>query len=82
MLLNLVLYPARNGAYTELYAGLSPDITLENNGAYILPFGRIREDAANGRKDINESMRPEEEGGKGLPKKFWEWCQEKIKQFT
>ncbi|KAL1984148.1 hypothetical protein VTN96DRAFT_9453 [Rasamsonia emersonii] len=33
-----LLYEAKFGAYTELYAGLSPDITLEsNNGAYVIP---------------------------------------------
>ncbi|CAG8399130.1 unnamed protein product [Penicillium salamii] len=30
------LHETKFGAYTELYAGLSPEITLEQNGAYII----------------------------------------------
>lgn len=30
----LILYPSVNGAYTELYAGLSPEITLEKTGSW------------------------------------------------
>ena len=33
-LLKLMLYPPINGAYTELFAGLSPDITLSNTGCW------------------------------------------------
>jgi retinol dehydrogenase 12 len=31
---NLLLYPAVNGAYTELYAALSPDVTMEESGRF------------------------------------------------
>jgi retinol dehydrogenase 12 len=37
----LILHEPRLGALTELYAGLSDEISLENNGAYIIPWGRI-----------------------------------------
>ena len=37
----LLLYPAIDGAYTELWATLSPDLTPERNGACVLPWGRI-----------------------------------------
>ena len=30
----LLMYPPVNGAYTELFAGLSPDITLSNTGCW------------------------------------------------
>jgi len=33
-LLNLMLYTPIHGAYTELFAGLSPDVTPEQNGAW------------------------------------------------
>lgn len=29
-----MMYPPVNGAYTELYAGLSPDISIENSGSW------------------------------------------------
>jgi NAD(P)-dependent dehydrogenase (short-subunit alcohol dehydrogenase family) len=41
-----VLHEPRFGAYTELYAGLSTDIGLENNGAYVIPWGRVRSEEA------------------------------------
>ncbi|RYP64125.1 hypothetical protein DL771_008905 [Monosporascus sp. 5C6A] len=63
------------GAYTELYAGLSPDITMEHNGAYVIPWGRLRQDKAHKRQDIIKAMKSEEEGGLGFGKKFWEWCE-------
>jgi retinol dehydrogenase 12 len=34
LVINLVLKPPIYGAYTELYAGLSTDISLENSGAW------------------------------------------------
>jgi retinol dehydrogenase-12 len=30
----LILYPSVNGAYTELFAGLSPDITIKESGSW------------------------------------------------
>lgn len=34
ILVKLLMYPSVNGAYTELFGGLSPDITLENTGCW------------------------------------------------
>jgi NAD(P)-dependent dehydrogenase (short-subunit alcohol dehydrogenase family) len=36
-----LLYHAKFGAYTELWAGLSDDLTIEENGGYVIPWGRI-----------------------------------------
>jgi hypothetical protein len=33
-ILKLTLYPAIYGAYTELYAGLSPEVTIEKSGCF------------------------------------------------
>ncbi|KAF7548057.1 hypothetical protein G7046_g8806 [Stylonectria norvegica] len=73
MVINRLLKETRFGAHTELYAGLSSDITLEKNGAYIIPWGRIRPDSENPRQDLVKAMLPEEEGGLGYGKKLWEW---------
>lgn len=32
-----LLYDAKMGAFTELWAGLSPDVTMEMNGGYVVP---------------------------------------------
>jgi retinol dehydrogenase 12 len=34
---NILLYPAVNGAYSELFAGLSPVVTMEKTGSYSKP---------------------------------------------
>jgi len=76
-----VLHDPKFGGYTELYAGLSNDIGLENNGAYVIPWGRIRTDDKCPRKDMLKAMAPEEEGGLGYGKKLWEFSEEKWKPF-
>ncbi|RFU32077.1 hypothetical protein B7463_g4236, partial [Scytalidium lignicola] len=63
------------GAYTELFAGFSPDITLDNTGCWVIPWGRISQI----RKDIDDSAIPESEGGSGLATKFWNWCEAEVK---
>ncbi|GAW19585.1 hypothetical protein ANO14919_090730 [Xylariales sp. No.14919] len=67
------------GGYTELYAGLSPDLKIEHNGTYVIPWGRRRPDSEITRRDIVKAMAPESEGGLGYAKKFWEWCEEQWK---
>ncbi|KAH8434417.1 uncharacterized protein LDX57_012064 [Aspergillus melleus] len=76
-----LLYDARFGAYTELYCGLSPEITTETNGAYVIPWGRVRPDKDCPRRDIINAMTPVEEGGLGHATKFWEWCEEQWRPF-
>lgn len=74
-----VLWPSRYGAYTELYAGLSPDLTIEkHSGAYIWPWGRV----GYLRPDIQDSLRPEIEGGSGKAAKLWRWCDRETANFT
>jgi retinol dehydrogenase-12 len=79
LLQGLVLWPARYGAYTELYAGLSPELTIEeHSGAYIWPWGRV----GHLRPDIEESMGLEYEGGTGKAAKLWAWCDQETVKFT
>jgi retinol dehydrogenase 12 len=70
----LFLYPPKLGAYTELYAGYSPAITAEQNGAYIIPWGRL----GMLRPDVQEQMTAE--GGGSI--KFWEWCEKETSQWV
>ncbi|KAK2027554.1 short-chain dehydrogenase [Colletotrichum zoysiae] len=58
----------KNGAYTELFAGLSPDITRANTGDWVIPFGRLTPVRA----DLLE---------KGLGKKYWEWLEKQVKPY-
>ncbi|KAF7344468.1 putative Short-chain dehydrogenase [Mycena sanguinolenta] len=67
-----LMYSPNLAAHTELFAGLSGEITLEQNGCYVVPFGRISKDV---RKDLVEAMKGGDEGGTGRAKEFWEWCE-------
>ncbi|KAF2238237.1 NAD(P)-binding protein, partial [Viridothelium virens] len=62
----IFLHPARYGAYTELFAGCSPEVTPDKNGSYIIPWGRFSDP----RPDVQENLR-NEDGGSA---KFWKWC--------
>lgn len=50
----MVLGKAKNGAYSELFANLSPEVTKDKNGAYIIPFGRFGQIPDHIQKSINE----------------------------
>lgn len=67
---NRLLHPPKLGGYTELYAGLSPDITEKQQGGLVIPWGRVQ--ARNPRKDIYQAL----ENAKG--KELWEWIEAQI----
>jgi NAD(P)-dependent dehydrogenase (short-subunit alcohol dehydrogenase family) len=75
-----LLYPAKMGAYTELYAGFSPDLTqaVTLSNCYILPFGRLHPSP---RADHLEAIKSRDEGGIGRAEEFWKWCEELTADF-
>lgn len=75
--LKTALHTPIHGAYTELFAGLSPDVTPDNNGAWIVPWGRF----SPLRKDLDAGSKTEEEKGTGIAKQFWEWSEEQVKSY-
>ncbi|KAF4912434.1 putative oxidoreductase [Colletotrichum viniferum] len=81
MLLGPLMYETKLGGCTELYAGLSPEVSLETSGCYVIPFGRIRADEDCPRKDLLNAMKSEAEGGLGYAAKFWDWCEEQWRPF-
>ncbi|KKY18943.1 putative short-chain dehydrogenase [Phaeomoniella chlamydospora] len=78
-ILKLVLYPSINGAYTELYGGLSNDITLQQNGCWVKPFGQVVEHP---RHSIRQSCQRKEDGGTGIAQQFWEWSEEQVHAYA
>ncbi|KAI0400854.1 short-chain dehydrogenase [Xylaria palmicola] len=74
---NATTYPTVNGAYTELFAGISDEVA-DNSGAWIVPWGRIE----NIRSDLLEGSRPVEEGGTGIARQFWEWSDEQTSKYA
>ncbi|KAH6678721.1 hypothetical protein B0J14DRAFT_329303 [Halenospora varia] len=77
--LNLILKEPIYGAYTELYGGLSLDITVDNcqAGTWVQPWGQIKTP----RVDIEKSTKSIAEGGTGVGEKFWEWCEEQTSRY-
>ncbi|KAH8594346.1 hypothetical protein B0O99DRAFT_514332 [Bisporella sp. PMI_857] len=73
----LILHPVINGAYTELFAGLSPQITIEKTAQWVVPWGRFMET----RKDLVAASRSKAEGGTGIAEEFWDWNETQIKAF-
>lgn len=73
-----LLYKPALAALTELYAGFSPDIGIQNNGCYIIPWGRISNSL---REDLINATETAEEGGSGRAQEFWDLCAEKTKDY-
>lgn len=73
-----LLYNARMGAYTELWAGLSPELTLERNGSYVIPWGRFHPSP---RDDLLAALKSHDEGGTGEAGQFWRWCEEQTHEY-
>jgi hypothetical protein len=74
-----LLHNAKMGAYTELWAGLSPELTMENGGAYVLPWGRLHPSP---REDLLDALKAKEDGGTGVAHEFWKWCVDQIAAYT
>ncbi|OJJ51797.1 hypothetical protein ASPZODRAFT_467703 [Penicilliopsis zonata CBS 506.65] len=67
-----LLYHAKMGAYTALWAGLSTDLSLEDGGGYIIPWGR-RHPSPKG--DIVRAI----EGGAAT--RFVGFCEEETREY-
>ncbi|KAI2601962.1 hypothetical protein GGR54DRAFT_626295 [Hypoxylon sp. NC1633] len=74
-----MLHDTINGAYAELFAGLSPNIKAEDYTTLILPWGRVCPADTMWRQDIAKAMKAKNEGGLDYGRKLWEWCEEQWK---
>ncbi|KAH8881072.1 NAD(P)-binding protein [Thozetella sp. PMI_491] len=77
-LMSPFMHDPKMGAYTGLWAGLSPNVKLEDGGRFAIPWGRWHPGP---KKDILRSLTTEEDGGTGLAAKFWDWCEEHTKGY-
>lgn len=77
LLRKTLLYPSVYGAYTTIFAGFSPEVTMNQSGSYIAPWGRLW----TALKPLREAAKTEEEGGSGLAKEFWEWSDEQVHEY-
>ncbi|KAI1397258.1 NAD(P)-binding protein [Hypoxylon fuscum] len=73
-----LVHPPIHGAYTELWAALTPELTPEKSGAYVYPWGRFGTLPAG----VESAMKSKSEGGTGVATKFLEWCGKQTNAFT
>ncbi|KAI1451195.1 NAD(P)-binding protein [Annulohypoxylon moriforme] len=73
-----ILHPPIYGAYTELWAALTPELTSEKSGAYVYPWGRF----GNLPTEVERAMKSNSEGGTGVAAKFLEWCDKQTNAFA
>ncbi|GMM35786.1 hypothetical protein DASC09_031110 [Saccharomycopsis crataegensis] len=66
-----ILHDAVYGAYTELFASLSPEITTEKNGSYIGPWGNFR----TLRDDVEKGLTD------GTAQKLWDWADSQVEEY-
>ncbi|OAA40010.1 short-chain dehydrogenase [Metarhizium rileyi] len=76
----LISHPARLGAYTELYAGWSPDIKMEDGGIFVIPWGRRGNDIL--RPDLRRAIEESKTNEKSIPRRFWEWSDMETAQYA
>ncbi|KAI0480980.1 hypothetical protein GGR56DRAFT_628401 [Xylariaceae sp. FL0804] len=77
ILRKLTTYTPEHGAYTELFAGLSDEVKMENSGDWIVPWGRFSDQ----RDDLVQGSKSEAEGGTGIAQKFWQWSEEQTSKY-
>ncbi|KAI1655510.1 NAD(P)-binding protein [Daldinia decipiens] len=75
----ILRYPVY-GAYTYLWAAFSDSVTTEDavTGRYVICDGRWHPGQ---REDLLLALRGEEEGGSGRAREYFEWCEERVKEF-
>ena len=70
---NFLLYPSVFDAYTELYAGLSGELGMHNQGVFIIPWGR----KGAVRKDFAAECR-----SGGNSERVYEWCERETAKYA
>lgn len=73
-------HPSRQGAYTELFCGWSDEVTSDNCGAFVIPWGRLGDDYV--RSDVLQSVRDSKTDPDALPRRFWEWSEKETAEFA
>ncbi|OAQ92093.1 short-chain dehydrogenase protein [Purpureocillium lilacinum] len=77
LLRRTLLYPPIYGAYTNLFAGFSPEVTADKSGSYIAPWGQLWRVS----KDMLDAAKTTAEGGTGVAREFWQWCEEQVESY-
>ncbi|KAI1734296.1 hypothetical protein F4680DRAFT_438898 [Xylaria scruposa] len=78
MLQKTLLHPPRYGAYTNVFAGFSPEVTREKSGQFVAPWGQFRTVS----KEMLEGSKSRSQGGNGTAEEFWGWSEAQIKAYA
>ena len=73
----ILFKPPIFGAYSELFAALSPEITAKHNGGFVIPWGRFGDIPDH----IEKGLKSRAEGGSGAADKFWSWCEKETEPY-
>ncbi|MCJ1384724.1 hypothetical protein MMC17_007842 [Xylographa soralifera] len=73
-----LLKPGKFGAYTEIFAACSPQITAKDKGGFVVPWGRLGPIP----EHIQKAMKTRAEGGTGNAARFWSWCERETMEFV
>ncbi|PYH87719.1 short-chain dehydrogenase [Aspergillus ellipticus CBS 707.79] len=73
-----IYYSPKEGVNTLLWAGFADEVTVEDGGRYVIPFGRWHPAP---RGDLVEAIRDVDEGGKGFAEGFERWCEGVSREF-
>lgn len=74
-----IFQPPKMGAYTELWAGLSPEVKSGDGQKFIIPWGRWN---TTPKKEHLQALKEKSEGGTGLASEFFEYCEAKTSEFA
>jgi len=77
LIMGIVLKSPIYGAYSELYAGFSPNLKAEHNGGFVTAWGRL----ADVPEDIAKGSKSKSEGGTGAAAKFLSYCDQEVKAY-
>ncbi|KAG6003908.1 hypothetical protein E4U21_001586 [Claviceps maximensis] len=80
IVMKLIGYPPRYGAYTELYSGWSPDIKMEQGGMFVIPWGRDGNSVL--RSDVRKAIDEPSSHEASAMRRFWEWSDKETSQYT
>jgi NAD(P)-dependent dehydrogenase (short-subunit alcohol dehydrogenase family) len=74
-----IFQPPKMGAYTELWAGLSPEVKTGDGRKFIIPWGRWN---TTPKKEHLASLKLNTEGGTGLAAEFFDYCEAQTNGFA
>ncbi|KAG6116232.1 hypothetical protein E4U14_000361 [Claviceps sp. LM454 group G7] len=80
MLLKVLCYTSRDGAYTELYSGWSPELKMEHGGMFVIPWGRDGNKSLRG--DIRKAIEASRTDETSPVRQFWEWSEKETSQYA